>query len=163
MSTKLDPRQRQFIEEFGNLYAAYGFKRLSGMLIGLLLASDGPLSLDEICHHLRRSKGAISEATRRLNSLGMIKKIEGPESRKDYYIADSDIFINVFHFNMATVRKNLAIADQFQHLLDGSPAKQLARWRENLNVMNSFYQLMSEFYDGFDGKWSERKKSLMNS
>jgi HTH-type transcriptional regulator, glycine betaine synthesis regulator len=163
MPSKLDPRQRQFIEEFGNLYAAYGFKRLSGMLIGLLLASDGPLCLDDICHHLNRSKGAISESTRRLNSLGIIKKIEGPESRKDYYIADSDIFINVFHFNMATVRKNLSIADQFQHLLEGGNPKHLGRWRENLKVMNSFYQLMSEFYDGFDGKWTDHKKTVMNS
>jgi HTH-type transcriptional regulator, glycine betaine synthesis regulator len=162
MTTKLDPRQRQFIEEFGNLYAAHGLKRLSGMLIGLLMASDGPLSLDEICHHLRRSKGAISEATRRLNSFGMIKKIEGPESRKDYYIADTDIFINVFHFNMATVRKNLAIADQFQHLLEGVSAKQHPRWRDNLKVMESFYQLMTEFYEGFDARWSGQKKSFLN-
>jgi HTH-type transcriptional regulator, glycine betaine synthesis regulator len=162
MPTKLDSRQRQFIEEFGNLYASYGLKRISGMMIGLLLSSDGPLSLDEICHHLRRSKGAISETTRRLNALGYIKKIEGPESRKDYYIADHDIFINVFHFNMATVRKNLAIADQFQHLLEGTNARSHTRWRENLRVMMGFYQLMSEFYEGFDGRWSDHKKTLMN-
>jgi HTH-type transcriptional regulator, glycine betaine synthesis regulator len=160
MKPKLDLRQRQFLEEFGNLYAAYGFKRLSGMLIGLLLSADEPMSLDEICHHLRRSKGAISEATRRLNALGFIKKTEGPASRKDYYIADSDIFINVFHFNMATVRKNLALADQFEHLLEGSGGKQLARWRENLQVMTSFYQQMNEFYSGFDERWSEARKTL---
>jgi len=162
MPTKLDTRQRQFIEEFGNLYATYGLKRLSGLVIGLLLSSPGPLSLDEIARHLRRSKGLISETTRRLNSLGYIKKIEGPESRKDYYIADSDIFINVFHFNMATVRKNLAIADQFIHHLDGSKGTALDRWRENLHIMMRFYELMSEFYNGFDTRWNEARKELLN-
>ncbi len=162
MNSKLDTRQRRFIEEFGNLYAAYGLKRMSGLVIGLLLSSEGPLSLDDIARHLRRSKGLISETTRRLNTLGYIKKTEGPESRKDYYVADSDIFINVFHFNMATVRKNLAIADEFLHLIDGPGTKALARWKENLHVMMGFYQQMNEFYEGFDARWTERKKTLTN-
>jgi DNA-binding transcriptional regulator GbsR (MarR family) len=160
MPTSLHPAQKRFIEEFGNLYAAYGLKRLHGLLIGLLLCSEGPLSLGEIARLLRRSKGLISEATRRLNSLGIIKKTDGPESRKDYYIADTDIFINVFHFNMATVRKNQAIADNFLHQLAGSNGKGMSRWRHNLEGMDLFYQQMNEFYEGFDARWSETKKEL---
>lgn len=151
--------QKQFIEEMGNLYATYGLSRLNGMLIGLLLCSEDPLSLDDISTHLNRSKGLISQATRRLNTTGYIKKIEGPESRKDYYIADYDIFINVFHFNMTTVRKNLSIADQFLHLVKND-GKASARWRENLEVMELFYTNMNEFYEGFDSRWSELKKTI---
>jgi len=155
----LTATQKQFIEEMGNLYAMYGLSRLNGMLIGLLLSCEEALSLDEISAHLNRSKGLISQATRRLNTTGYIKKIEGPESRKDYYIADYDIFINVFHFNMTTVRKNLSIADQFLHLVkpDG---KASARWKENLEVMEFFYTNMNEFYEGFDTRWSELKKTI---
>jgi HTH-type transcriptional regulator, glycine betaine synthesis regulator len=160
MTPTLALPQKKFIEEFGNLYAAYGLKRLNGLIIGLLLSSEGPHSLDEISTILNRSKGLISEATRRLNALGYIKKIEGPESRKDYYTADADIFINVFHFNMQTVRKNLEIADRFQHELERQPKKDSARWRANLEVMNTFYTQMSEFYDGFEELWNKKKKEL---
>jgi HTH-type transcriptional regulator, glycine betaine synthesis regulator len=160
MSDEVTVQQKKFIEEFGNLYAAYGLKRLNGLLIGLLLSSEGPLSLDEISSVLNRSKGLISDATRRLNVLGYIKKIEGPESRKDYYTADADIFINVFHFNMQTVRKNLEIADRFQHELDREPEKKSVRWKKNVDVMNEFYKQMSEFYDGFEVLWNKRKKEL---
>ena len=158
----LTATQKQFIEEMGNLYAMYGLSRLNGMLIGLLLSCEEALSLDEISAHLNRSKGLISQATRRLNTTGYIKKIEGPESRKDYYIADYDIFINVFHFNMTTVRKNLSIADQFLHLVksDGNTS---ARWKENLEVMELFYTNMNEFYEGFDTRWSELKKTITKS
>ncbi|MCX6136262.1 MAG: hypothetical protein NTV54_02040 [Ignavibacteriales bacterium] len=160
MASTVAPHQKQFIEEFGNLYAAYGLKRLNGLLIGLLLSSEGPLSLDEISTVLNRSKGLISDATRRLNVLGYIKKIEGPESRKDYYTADADIFINVFHFNMQTVRKNLEIADRFQHELERQPKKDAGRWKTNLSVMNAFYKQMSDFYDGFEDLWNKKKKEL---
>ena len=163
MAHKLTPAQRVFIEEFGNLYASYGFKRLNGLIIGLLLTTPEPLSLGEICRLLNRSKGLISEATRRLNSLGFIKRSSGADSRKDYYIADGDIFINVFHFNMATVRKNISIAEHFQHELAADHAADRKRWKENLRVMEAFYEHMNRFYMNFDSVWRSKKKTLQRS
>jgi DNA-binding transcriptional regulator GbsR (MarR family) len=124
------------------------------------LTTQEPLSLGEICRILNRSKGLISEATRRLNSLGFIKKSSGTNSRKDYYIADSDIFINVFHFNMATVRKNISIAEHFIHQLESNHSIERKRWIENLRIMDAFYQQMNEFYINFDSLWRKKKKTL---
>jgi DNA-binding transcriptional regulator GbsR (MarR family) len=159
MSTRLTAARKKFINDMGNLYASYGLKRLNGLLIGLLLAAEEPMSLDDICKALNRSKGLISEATRRLHSLGYIRKMEGPKSRRDYYTADHELFINVFHFNMATVRKNLAIAAESLHALHAvnlpSP-----RWRENLVQMQTFYEQMNEFYAGFEEQWNRRKLDM---
>ena len=58
--------QKEFVEAFGGLYAAYGWKRLDGLIIGLMLAKAETLSLDEICAALGRSKGPISESVRQL-------------------------------------------------------------------------------------------------
>lgn len=160
MIPKLTPHQKLFIEEFGNLYASYGFKRMNGLIIGLLLTTPEPLSLGEICRLLNRSKGLISEATRRLNTLGFIKKSGGADSRKDYYIADADIFINVFHFNMGTVRKNISIAESFLHQLDGDSSAESKRWKENLAMMEAFYEHMNDFYKEFDTVWRKKKKNL---
>jgi DNA-binding transcriptional regulator GbsR (MarR family) len=160
MLPKLSRQQKLFVEEFGNLYASYGFKRLNGLIVGLLLTTPEPLSLGEICRLLDRSKGLISEATRRLNSLGFIKKGSGSDSRKDYYVADSEIFINVFHFNMATVRKNISIAEMFLHELAADRAPERKRWKENLQIMDAFYEQMNEFYMNFDAVWRKKKKTL---
>jgi DNA-binding transcriptional regulator GbsR (MarR family) len=157
---KLTPQQKLFIEEFGNLYASYGFKRMTGLLIGLLLTTPDPLSLGEICRLLNRSKGLISEATRRLNSLGFIKKSSGADSRKDYYIADGDIFINVFHFNMATVRKNISIAEHFINEFANDNTAERKRWKENLRTMDAFYEELNQFYINFDIIWRKKKKAL---
>ena len=160
MTRKISPTQKRFIEDFGNLYASYGFKRLNGLLIGLLLSAGEPLSLGEIAKLLNRSKGLISEIVRRLNSIGFIKKMDGPDSRKDYYSADETIFINVFHFNMGTVRKNIVLAEQFLHELEDDKSEEAKRWKRNLKVMDAFYQQMNTFYDGFDKTWSEKKRKL---
>lgn len=160
MINKLAAQQKLFVEEFGNLYASYGFKRMNGLIIALLLTTPESLSLDEICRLLHRSKGLISEATRRLNSLGFIKKSSGADSRKDYYIADSEIFINVFHFNMGTVRKNISIAETFLHQLNGERSPEFKRWKENLAIMGMFYEHMNDFYKEFDTVWRKKKKAL---
>jgi DNA-binding transcriptional regulator GbsR (MarR family) len=160
MLPQLSPHQKLFIEEFGNLYASYGLKRLNGLIIGLLLTSPGALSLGEICRLLNRSKGLISEATRRLNSLGLIKKSGGADSRKDYYIADAEIFINMFHFNMATVRKNRSIAEHFLHELGSDRSVERKRWIEILRIMDAFYEQMNDFYADFETVWRKKQKKL---
>ena len=66
MADDLQQAQQDFIEAFGNLYAAYGWKRLDGLILGLLLARAEIMSLDDICRDLGRSKGPISEAVRQL-------------------------------------------------------------------------------------------------
>jgi DNA-binding transcriptional regulator GbsR (MarR family) len=160
MIRRITPSQKRFIEDFGNLYASYGFKRLNGLLIGLLLSSSEPLSLGEIARLLNRSKGLVSEVVRRLNSLGFIKKTDGPHSRKDYYTADESIFINVFHFNMNTVQKNVVIAEQYLHELDGEKSEETKRWKRNLKVMDAFYEQMNVFYNEFDKSWLDKKRKL---
>jgi DNA-binding transcriptional regulator GbsR (MarR family) len=158
MPARLTAARKKFIGDMGNLYASYGLNRLHGLMLGLLLATEEPMSLDEICRALNRSKGLISEATRRLALMGFIRKTEGPKSRRDYYIADHELFINVFHFNMATVRKNLAIAGASLGALAASGGE-APRWKENLEHMKQFYEQMNEFYAGFDALWSRKLKS----
>jgi DNA-binding transcriptional regulator GbsR (MarR family) len=158
MPSRLPLLQRRFVEEFGNLYASHGLKRLNGLIIGLLLSAQEPVSLGDIARLLNRSKGLISEAVRRLHSLGFIKKIEGPHSRRDYYTADENTFVNVFHFNMSAVRKNIAIADQFLHEL--TTARNSQAWKRHLQYMEAFYRQMDAFYAGFDSTWGKTKRNM---
>ena len=160
MKKELTPTQKAFISEFGNLYSSYGFKRLNGLIIGLLLTSNEPLSLDEISKSLNRSKGLISSATRHLKSHGFIKSFDGLEKRKDYYTADDEIFLNVFHFNMATVRKNITIAERFLIDIESEDIKIVKKLKKNLVVMNAFYHEMNTFYEDFDRVWNQKRKKI---
>ncbi|BBM70772.1 GbsR/MarR family transcriptional regulator [Rhodothermus marinus] len=162
MGRGLTPLQRDLVEEFGNIYEGYGLSRLKGLIVGLLLTQPEPLSLDDIATLLNRSKGPISSTIRELASIGLVRKVNGPENRRDYYVAHPDLFLNNFKFNLATVRKNRRTAEQFLWEMEasGDPAHQAAI--ERLRHMQAFYRLMEQFYENFTKEW-ERVRAQMEA
>lgn len=156
--------QGEFVEAFGNLYAAYGWKRLDGLILGLLFARARALSLDEICEALGRSKGPISESVRQLAGKGMLRKVAGSENRRDYYAVDSDLFHHNHLLNMQTVRRNRAIAEEFLARQSEVPALaasgELEGMRKNLRHMHAFYTLMEQFYHDFSAQWAAERQRL---
>lgn len=156
--------QGEFVEAFGNLYAAYGWKRLDGLILGLLLAHARTLSLDEICEALGRSKGPISESVRQLATRGLLRKVAGSENRRDYYAIDPDVFHHNHLLNMQTVRRNRAIAEEFLARQSEIPAlaasDELAGMRKSLRHMHAFYTLMESFYHDFSAQWAAERQRL---
>ncbi len=155
--TALTDLQNRLVEEFGNLYESYGFKRLKGLIVGLVLTQSEPVSLDDITTLLDRSKGPISSAVRELASIGIIRKVNGPVARRDYYEADENLFYNNFRHNMDIVRKNRRIAERYLQRLSSSSDgnKDYAVMEENLEQMRAFYTLMESFYADFSEQWEK--------
>jgi len=152
----VDQLRRSLVEEFGNIYENYGLARLKGLIVGLLLAYDEPLSLDDMAEKLGRSKGPISQTVRELALAGLVRKVDGEHARRDYYAADADLFYNNFRRNMRTVVKNRTTAEYFLGELDriGDDANGL---RANLDHMRTFYALMEDFYARFEEEWDRAK------
>lgn len=158
-ASSLTSLEKEFIEEFGGIYESHGFKRLEGLIVGLLLALDEPASLDDLKDLLGRSKGPISVAARRLAGIGVLRKVGGPVNRRSYYTAHPDIFYNNFKFNMATVRRNRQVAERFiRRLENGRSAEHL---RGNLEHMRAFYSLMESFYQDFSAEWEKTKQERL--
>ena len=158
MPTPLTPAQRDLVAEFGSIYEQYGFQRIKGLLVGLLLVQPDPLSLDDMADMLARSKGPISTAVRDLATTGLVRKVDGPNRRRDYYAAHPDLFLNNFKHNMAIVRKNRRTAEQFLEEMNGSEVH--AEAVRNLNQMRAFYTLMESFYEDFAERWEAEAAGL---
>jgi DNA-binding transcriptional regulator GbsR (MarR family) len=158
MAKSPSPVEHDLIEEFGNLYEGYGLKRLQGLIVGLLLTQTEPVSLDDMVEALGHSKGPISIAVRRLADIGLARKVNGPVNRRNYYTAHPDIFYNNFKFNMATVRKNRALAERFLTRLEHEGAEDRAGTVTHLQHMHAFYQLMESFYQDFSQQWERVKR-----
>ncbi len=160
--TQPSATEEELIQEFGNLYETYGLKRLEGLIVGLLLTQDEPVSLDDMVHLLDHSKGPISVAVRRLDDIGLIKKVNGPVNRRNYYKAHPDLFYNNFKFNMATVRKNREIAERFLERIEEEGAEGREETVENLKHMRLFYRHMEGFYQDFSKKWKQVKRQHLD-
>lgn len=158
--TGLSPLERDLVEEFGSIYETYGFKRVNGLIAGLLMTRSEPLPLDDMAELLRRSKGPLSVAVRDLAAKGVIRKVEGPENRRDYYTTHPDLFHNNFKFNMTTVRKNRRTAEQFLREMRATDAERHTVATGHLEHMLAFYSLMESFYEEFSTRWEEVRTSL---
>lgn len=155
--------EQELIEEIGNIYEDFGLRRLQGLIVGLLLTKDEPVSLDDMVEILDRSKGPISISVRRLDDMGLVRKVEGPNNRRNYYASHPDVFYNNFKFNMATIRKNRDLAERFLTRLDVGNGDGSEKTIENLERMKAFYSLMESHLEEFAEEWRNVKQERLET
>src|SRR5579883_1435980 len=85
MAADVEASLSRFIGRLGLYFEEFGLPRIAGRLLGLLLVSDGPLSLDEIATRLRVSRASVSTNARMLTKTRLIERAGFPGDRRDYY------------------------------------------------------------------------------
>jgi DNA-binding transcriptional regulator GbsR (MarR family) len=85
--------ERQFAEEVGRVFEQFGIARMAGRMLGWLLICDPPRqSSADLGRALGASKGAISMATRLLESYGLARRMAVPGERGDFFEVVPDAF-----------------------------------------------------------------------
>jgi HTH-type transcriptional regulator, glycine betaine synthesis regulator len=82
----------EVVEAVGRLIEFWGFKRALGRVWSLLYLSPQPLSAAEISDLLAMSAGAVSMALNELQLWGVVTRAHKPGDRKEYFIAEDDIW-----------------------------------------------------------------------
>lgn len=91
LSSNLEPVQL-IADTVGQLMEFWGFKHIMGRLWTILFLSSRPLSAPELAERLHSSSGGISMALHDLMTWGAIRKVCLPQSRKDHYVAENNIW-----------------------------------------------------------------------
>jgi DNA-binding transcriptional regulator GbsR (MarR family) len=92
---KLTEAKEKFIHTWGGLGSNWGINRTMAMVHALLLVSEEAITTDDIMEQLKISRGNANMNVRELMDWGIVKKELKMGERKDYYVADKDIW-NVF-------------------------------------------------------------------
>jgi DNA-binding transcriptional regulator GbsR (MarR family) len=118
----MDPQTANFIERMGLAHEADGLPRIAGRIFGLLLISEGAMSLDDLASELKVSKGSVSTNARLLEQRGILERICRPADRRDYYRVPPDLFSHTmaqrltrwqrFHEAIGAARTSLPIRSQ---------------------------------------------------
>jgi DNA-binding transcriptional regulator GbsR (MarR family) len=87
---------REFVEAWGAMGSLWGINRSVARVHALLMASDAPISLDEIADRLRISKGNASMSLRELRTFGVVRQVEAPGDRRDFYVTEPDVWTMFF-------------------------------------------------------------------
>ena len=88
----LNASKQKFIETWGLLGSEWGINRSVAQVQALLLISTGPISTDEIMETLTISRGNANMSLRQLLDFGVIYKKVIAGDRKEYFIAEKDVW-----------------------------------------------------------------------
>lgn len=158
--TEKDKLKNEFIINFGHAYKAFGLSKLMGHVVALLIYSTEPISLEDIAKELNRSKGPVSQITRRLRDKHLIRRVWHPTSRKDYYEIEPGVFESAFRNNLDLIRNNLKISKHFQNEIEKRKIKNIQTLSNRLIEMEKFYSLMDKHYKNFLDEWELESKKL---
>ncbi len=136
----------------GRLARFFGFSDVMGRLFGTLLLSPSPLSLDDLAHELKISKGSVSMNMRDLERWGMAVEVWVKGERKKYYQAESDLWRVIRSVLQSRERREVQVA--LQVLSDSVEQLQSARdeltpeerelaeyYLERIYELQSFFQV----------------------
>ncbi|MBO9594906.1 MAG: ArsR family transcriptional regulator [Niabella sp.] len=88
----LEASKQKFIDTWGALGTEWGINKSVAQVQALLLVSDNPLSTDEIMESLTISRGNANMSLRQLLDYGIIYKKVIAGDRKEYFVAEKDIW-----------------------------------------------------------------------
>lgn len=151
---------QQIIADFAEGYSNFGLNPLMGRIVGLLIISEEPQSLDDIVAKLEMSKGPISQICRRLKERGLIEKVWIPGDRKDYYKAADDIFGKAYANQVNKMQDNIEIAEKYLAQAQTMNTQDAAFISRQMKVMKAFYELMNEYNNQFMQAWKSKHKEM---
>ncbi|HEX9399435.1 MAG TPA: MarR family transcriptional regulator, partial [Anaeromyxobacter sp.] len=96
MTTMAPDTVKSFVEAWGAMGSLWGINRSVARVHALLMASEEPISLEEIAERLQISKGNASMSLRELRTFGVVRQVEAPGDRRDFYVTEPDVWTMFF-------------------------------------------------------------------
>ena len=108
MSIQLDEAKERFIQSWGALGSAWGINRTMAQVHALLLISPEPLSAEEIMTILNISRGNANMNVRALIDWGLVRKEHKAGERREYFVAEKDIWRVAMQVTMERRKREIA-------------------------------------------------------
>lgn len=89
---QLEEAKQKFIQSWGALGSSWGINRTMAQIHALLLVAKEPVSAEEIMELLQVSRGNVNMNLRALIDWGIVSKSNKMGERREYFIADKDIW-----------------------------------------------------------------------
>lgn len=150
----MDEGREHYAEDFGLLFERAGGSRMLGRVLAVLLTASPPeRSAEELAGELKASRGSISQATRTLVQMGMVRRMSRPGERRDYFRMKPDAW-------QATTRQQMALIGVFQEMAERGlklldPGSREAR--DGLEEMRDFYAFWDRELPAALARWDEEK------
>lgn len=149
--------KNHFIQGMSRIADFWGMPKAMGVIYGCIYLSSSPVSLDEMVDQSGLSKGSVSTNVRVLERLQMVRQEFRPGDRKDYYVAEPDLWRVVrgileqrrkveFSSALSSVNESLAMLDVEESSSDNP--HEIVFQRERIRQMESFFRMLDKVVGG---------------
>lgn len=144
--------RERVIESMEQSAEVYGLSRSAGRIYGVLYFSEEPLSIPELVNQTGYAKSTISNVTRRLTRIGLIRRrsSEGGGRRVQYtaereiWFILQDVFQQYVQREIQTTLRTIQRAERQLPADSGNDAQRIEELRETYENLEEIVNLASE-------------------
>ena len=146
----MTPGESQFMEEMGQVLAAYGMTPMAGRMWAWLLICEPPeQTAAEIADALGASRGAISGTARILASAGFIKRATRRGDRREYFSAPPEALESMLGSATQVYRQLREMSERGLRAIAHRPVEEQQRLQEFHDVLGFIEREIPLVIDGF--------------
>jgi DNA-binding transcriptional regulator GbsR (MarR family) len=158
----LEISKQKFIDTWGSLGSEWGINKSVAQVQALLLVSIEPISTDEIMQTLTISRGNANMSLRQLMDYGIIYKKVFPGDRKEYYIAEKDVWKWAVKVAMMRKQKEIdPVMDVLNELKGETKKNQTAEGKEFYKTVNDIHLFTEQLSALSDKIFSSNRGELL--
>ncbi|SIQ83845.1 DNA-binding transcriptional regulator GbsR, MarR family [Chryseobacterium sp. RU37D] len=135
---KLSEAKEKYIQTWGTFATNWGINRTMAQVHALLLASDKPLSTDEVMEGLEISRGNANMNLRALIDWGIVRKELVKGDRKEYFVAEKDVWFLFKQITKERRKREIEPVISFLEELKNIEDKDSEEAKEFIKLMDNF-------------------------
>lgn len=97
MGFELEKSKGEFVACWGEMASNWGVSKTMAQVYAVLYVSAQPMDTDAVMEALGISRGNANINLHKLLDWKIIRKVEMPDTRRDYYIAEKDVWELTYH------------------------------------------------------------------
>jgi DNA-binding transcriptional regulator GbsR (MarR family) len=150
------------LNKFSLIFETDGHSPIEGQIFSLLLFAAKPLSLQEMCDHLKVSKAAVSVQVRTLLRSGICSKLPISNDRRDYYQISEEMCSIVIRNELEKIKKIhtsfhvTLIALQAIRKIETAEKESYAAFKCRVKDLSACYSLLIQKLEGLQQEWKGR-------
>jgi len=131
-----DADRMAFVEDFGIVFEQSGSSRMSGRVLALLMVSDPPhLTAAQLAETLNASRGSISQATRSLADMSLIRRGRVPGTRQDLFSVLPSAWVDATRHSFQQITAIRRLLERGLASMDGRSPQSRAALEESVAFM----------------------------
>lgn len=158
----LQESKQKFIDTWGSLGSEWGINKSVAQVHAYLLVSTDLVSTDEVMEALTISRGNANMSLRQLMDYGIIYKKVVPGDRKEYYVAEKDIW--KWAVKIALMRKQKEIdpvMEVLKEIKEDTASNKSAEAKEFNQTLNDIHAFTDQFSTLADKIFNSNRGELL--